>query len=122
MSPCPARPWHFAQTPTKVSLPRAAVEPCRSATQASYSLWGSTSTCAIIAACWMPQNSAHWPSKVPSFDGVKVIVFFLPGIASSLPPSAGTHQLWLTSSLMILSRTTRLYGSRRWSTAIVPSG
>ena len=67
MSPWPARPWHFAHTPTNVSLPRPAAEACRSRTQASYSAWGSTSTCAIIAACWMPQNSAHWPRKVPSF-------------------------------------------------------
>ena len=65
MSPSPASPWHFAQAPAYVSSPRSDVPAswasASSSSQLSNSSRGSASTCAVIAACWIPQNSAHWP-------------------------------------------------------------
>jgi len=121
-APWPARPWHFAQTPTKVSLPSASLSVFRCWMNAAYRAAGSTSTCASIWAWSSPQNSAHWPRKVPSFVASHVVSLGWPGIASSLPPSAGTHQLWLTSCETIRRRTGLLYGSRRWSTETAPFG
>ena len=45
----------------------------------------------------MPQSSAHWPAYRPG-GASNHVWLTLPGIASILPPSCGTHQLWITSS------------------------
>ena len=51
-----------------------------------------------MTACWSPQNSAHLIGYVPTFSALNHVWFVLPGIASVLPPKAGTHQLCATSS------------------------
>ncbi len=67
------------------------------ASHASNSAAGIASTVVYMTACWAPQSSAHWPSKTPDFVIVKSRMFVRPGIASCLPVSCGTHQLWVTS-------------------------
>ena len=50
----------------------------------------------VITACWIPQSSAQRATYVPG-GALNHVSFVRPGIASILPPSRGTHQLWLTS-------------------------
>ena len=71
----------------------------------------------------MPQNSAHWPGRRPGLSALNQL-FVRPGIASILPPSAGIHQLWITSSsgAVTVERDDRPTGTRRRSTAIAPFG
>ena len=46
----------------------------------------------------------------PIFSALNQVWFVRPGIASILPPSAGTHQLWMTSGVTTSSVTTRFSG------------
>ena len=50
----------------------------------------------VITACWIPQSSAQRATYVPG-DALNHVSLTRPGIASILPPSRGTHQLWFTS-------------------------
>src|SRR5256885_3384965 len=50
-----------------------------------------------ICACCAPQNSAHWPRKIPVLVGVMVMSVLRPGMRSSLPARLGTQKLWMTS-------------------------
>jgi hypothetical protein len=61
-----------------------------------------------------PQNSAHWPQKVPGLLGVMWIQLYFwsspsgtarRGLASRLPPSMGTQKEWITSSDQIRAAT-----------------
>ena len=99
--PWPRSPWHLAHTPLNSCAPRSDVPAsCARAcaeSQLSNSRAGTAWTVAVIAACWIPQNSAHWPLYVPGFSTSYQVWFGWPGIASIFPPSAGIHQLWITS-------------------------
>jgi len=126
MSPSPSKPWHLAQAASNVSLPREEVPPaCAAASPPSHDSKAAgsiTSTVVRMTACWMPQNSAHWPAKVPVRRALKSSTFVRPGIASRLPVSAGTHQLWATSGAVSSSRTVRSTGTRRTSSETTPFG
>ena len=90
MSPWPARPWHLAQTPIEGLLAeREQGVPLAYAPRRRTRPRGRTSTWAIIAACWRPQNSAHWPVKVPSFVGAEGQVVRLAGDRVDLPAERG---------------------------------
>ena len=52
--------------------------------------------CRSSRACWIPQSSAQRATYVPG-GALNHVSLMRPGIASILPPSCGTHQLWLTS-------------------------
>ena len=67
--------------------------PARGRTRAG----GSTTTCSAIRACCSPQNSAHWPRCRPGSPVSEV--WTRPGTMSTLPASAGTQKLWITSPL-----------------------
>ena len=62
----------------------------------SYSARGTTFTVASISVCWIPQRSEQRAAYSPA-GALNQVWFVRPGIASILPPSAGTHQLWRTS-------------------------
>ena len=126
--PLPLRPWHLAQTPLNSCSPRSDVPSacaCASAeSQLSNCPAGTASTVAVIAACWIPQNSAHWPMYLPGLAISNHVWFGWPGMASILPPSAGIHQLWITSSsgAVTSSLTGRFTGARMVSIAMTPFG
>ncbi len=123
MSPSPSNPWHLAQTASHSCRPRSVSEirAC-SWSQALKAASSTTFTRVYMTACWIPQNSAHWPSHVPVRFGLKRRTLVRPAIASSLPVSAGTHQLWLTSWVMSSSATVRPTGTRSSSNEIAPFG
>jgi hypothetical protein len=86
--------------------------PCLAASQRSKSAGVSTTTVSAMRACWVPQNSAQTPRCTPSVVGVTTRRFVRPGTRSILPPSAGTHRLCSTSSLVSPICTGRPAGSR----------
>ena len=70
----------------------------------------------------MPQNSAHLILYVPAFSAWNHVWFVLPGMASILPPKAGTHQLCATSAETTSSVTTWSFGTVRTLIAWRPLG
>src|ERR1041385_65033 len=54
-----------------------------------------------IRACCSPQNSAHWPLKVPVTSALNQSGLCLPGKTSRLPANWGTQKLWITSTVVI---------------------
>ena len=65
-------------------------------------------TSARMSAWLAPQSSAHWPRYVvpACFDGIlNQVLFTWPGTPSTLPPSLGIHQEWITSDAVTSSVT-----------------
>src|SRR5438874_4703374 len=90
----------------------------------AYSLWGCATTVMSMSACPSPQNSKHWPLKVPGWSAWIHTNVVCPGTASFLPPRFGTQNEWMTSlavsSSLIFWPTGMSSCSPDWST--VPSG
>ncbi len=53
-----------------------------------------------MLACDRPQNSAHWPAKIPGWSASRRSVWMRPGTTSRLPLIRGTQKLWITSRLV----------------------
>ena len=65
-------------------------------------------TSARMSAWLAPQSSAHWPRNVPPAlpRGIlNQVLFTWPGTPSTLPPSLGIHQEWITSEALTSSVT-----------------
>ena len=77
----------------------------------------------VIVVCWIPQSSAQRATYVPG-EALNHVSLTRPGIASILPPSRGTHQLWLTSPAgAVTSRcTTESAGATIWFTVVALLG
>ena len=120
--PSPSMPWHFAQTPSNVSLPTTWLDGACAARKRVNSASLTACTEAVMEACWAPQSSAQRPVNVPVRSALNHVWFVRPGMASILPPSAGIHQLWMTSGATTSRFTTLFTGTTRSSTAISPPG
>ena len=86
------RPWHLAQTPSNSCLPRSDVRGlcARLSDEPAVEFAGGTpATVAVIFACWIPQNSAHWPVNVPGFVDLEPGVVRLAGDGVDLPAEGG---------------------------------
>src|SRR5690606_11759503 len=82
-------------------------------------LWASpprTCTSKAIAACPVPQYSAHWPRTGPSPSARRRRRFTRPGMASTLPPRRGIQKEWITSAPVTRNSTMRPRGSDSTST------
>ena len=53
-----------------------------------------------MLACDRPQNSVHWPAKMPGLSAWMRSVWTRPGTMSRLPLSLGIQKLWITSRLV----------------------
>ena len=75
-------------------------------------------------ACSIPQSSAHCPVYTPGASASNQVSFTVPGIASILPPRAGIHHEWITSSsgATTTRRTGTPTGARICSMATTPFG
>src|SRR5205085_9093761 len=101
----PAMVWQLGQVDCpKTTAPRrasalvgCAAGACWSCTHLSKSAFDCTKTFICIYACDGPQNSAHWPGKMPTLLGVnhKLLTWFWK--TSRLPSSWGIQKLWITS-------------------------
>src|SRR4029079_7371596 len=75
------------------------------AAQASYSAGLEALTWNAIRACWIPQNSAHWPGKSPAESALNHIRVCRPGNTSRFPANRGGQKLWTTSAEFCSSST-----------------
>ena len=63
----------------------------------AYSAGVCATTVMSMSACPSPQNSKHWPLKVPGWSAWIQRDVVCPGTASFLPPRFGTQNEWMTS-------------------------
>lgn len=61
-----------------------------------------------------PQISLHWPVRIPGRFTWRISWLIRPGIASTLTPSDGIVQEWITSSDVISIRIGVLIGIIKW--------
>ena len=74
-----------------------------------------------MLACERPQNSVHWPAKMPGSSASMRSVCTRPGTMSRLPLSRGIQKLWMTSRLVPRTRTLVPIGITIWPLVTIGS-